>query len=309
MSSPRPQGNKSYRTIGLIAFAFFIVLLIVTIVLPIKYNATSLPVTVVSGVISILGLFLSFLQAFPNVRDALIQTFSITHFPTITRNQWLFGLLIVVLVGLNIFQTTIIINATRQKPPPPITPTPNSFPKTPVPPNFLYQENWSQGKDGWIGDSQWTVNSNGILTSDGNASESSYYMLAPYQPPTANYAVEVQIQFLQFMNFPGPATFGIFVRSGTNEDEMGYQAYILDGFAKIRIAHDPTSKVLKQTTYPLDFEWHTYRIEIKNSIISFLIDNNLLAQATDTTFTLPGRVGLFDNNCRLNVRSFTVLPL
>src|SRR2546421_7456585 len=45
----------------------------------------------------------------------------------------------------------------------------------------LYHADWSKGLVGWMGGSQWSVNSNGILVSNGN-DQNIKFLLAPYQP-------------------------------------------------------------------------------------------------------------------------------
>lgn len=201
----------------------------------------------------------------------------------------------------NTSTATVAISAT-------FTPSPTTIPTaTSSTPQPLYQENWSQGMDGWIGNAQWSI-SNGMLLSNGNAQDNNF-IVSPYKPTTADYAVEAQIQFLGAAPPSSTPLFGIFVRSGSNEDIVGYDGYIFGNLAKIRRAAVSQGVILNQTSYSLDTSWHTYRVEIKNSIITFFIDNKQMIQAVDKVNTLPGLVGLFDNNSLINVRSFTVLPL
>lgn len=319
-----PPNFQRNRAISLVVLAIFTLLLISAIVVPTNFSASSLPVAAVSGVISILGMFFSFLQAFPSVRDSLIQFFSITHFPTPNRNQWLLGLLVFILIVLNVIQAGIIFGQ-RKSETSQLTPTarataitatsnintstiptstPTSFTTTA---NLLYQADWSQGLNSWHGGSQWSVN-NGMLMSNGET-QGKYYIVAPYQPTVSNYAIEAQIQFLQNTSFPDPKVFGLFVRSGPNEDERGYDGYVFGGDAKIRIAHDPNSLILGATPYTLDTGLHIYRLEVKDSTITLLIDGVEMVQATDSTFSAPGLLGVYDNSCQINVRSFEVFQL
>jgi len=147
-----------------------------------------------------------------------------------------------------------------------------------------------------------------MLVSNGNEQDNDF-IVSPYKPTTADYAVEAQIQFVGAAPPSTTLLFGIFVRSGSNGDVVGYDGYIYGNFAKIRRAADPHTVILQQTPYSLETSWHTYRVEAKNSTITFFIDNKQMLQVVDTAYTLPGLVGLFDNNSQINVRSFTVLPL
>jgi hypothetical protein len=185
----------------------------------------------------------------------------------------------------------------------------------PTPPPFLYQADFSHGENGWLSgshSSQWRYdNVNKVLGCDGTA-QNDFYLVAPYQPKTANYAVEAQIQFLRFT---APYTssnpndfFGIFVRS-SDPGNMGYDSYIINGEVKIRIAQGANPNPLPYGHYSLGMSWHTYRVEVKGNTITFLIDNHKMAQLADNTYTVPGLIGLIDNSTQLNVRSFTVFSL
>lgn len=182
--------------------------------------------------------------------------------------------------------------------------------------HILYLADFAQGGQGWLNNSlQWSYdNTNKVLASNGN-SQNINYLKSPYQPQTANYAVEAQIQFVKGTSTPENAYFGIFVRS-VIPGKQGYDGYLFSGDssdsgdAKIRIADDPnSSKILGNVSYPLDTSWHTYRVEVQGSTITFFIDNQNVVQATNNKFTSPGLIGLLDGTCQINVRSFTVFSL
>ena len=170
-----------------------------------------------------------------------------------------------------------------------ITSTPTDTAKTTVTStlHFLYQADWSKGMKGWVGESEWTVSEGGILASNGNV-KTNNAIVAPYQPKAANYAVEAEIKFLGAKTSSTSAFFGIFVRSGVNPDVLGYDGYIIDNIAKIRKAAPQTGIILNQTNYPLDTNWHTYRVEIKDSVATFFIDNKQVLEASDSAYTQPG---------------------
>jgi hypothetical protein len=59
----------------------------------------------------------------------------------------------------------------------------------------------------------------------------------------------------------------------------------------------------------LDNDWHTYRVEVVDNTITFLIDGKTVLKTTDNTFLEAGRVGMFDYGTQINVRSFRVIAL
>ena len=73
-------------------------------------------------------------------------------------------------------------------------------------PKLLYSANWSNGLNGWVPDASantsWGV-SGGTLTNDGS---SCCVIIAPFQPPTTNYALEAKIQMLSCSNLGGSVT-------------------------------------------------------------------------------------------------------
>src|SRR6266702_4613080 len=208
MLSPNPQGGNPRRGIGIVALILTFLLVIGTIVFAVRFSASSGIVTLLGLIVGILGAFFSFLQAFPSARDDLVRVW---HFPSPGRNQllWLMGTLIIILVSLNVIQAGFIFGQPRQvtntstpTATTPITPTatistvtttPSPSPTSSPIPTVLYRADWSQGVNGWSGGTQWSVN-NGILMSNGSSLGEEYYIAAPYQPTSPNYAVEAQLQ-------------------------------------------------------------------------------------------------------------------
>src|SRR5579859_5202081 len=109
--------NKSNRFIGVVALLFTIFLVAIIPIVGIKYGSSNLIFTIAGIVLGILSTFLSFLQAFPGVRKALIDL----RFPRIPARSALLTILIILLVGLNGIQASIIF---RRAGPGPVTPTP-----------------------------------------------------------------------------------------------------------------------------------------------------------------------------------------
>ncbi len=183
--------------------------------------------------------------------------------------------------------------------------------------SLLYQADWSKGMDGWRGGSEWSVK-NGMLVNNGNNQiiddANKISILAPFQPQTANYAVEAQIQFLGQVSSSSRGTvFGIFVHGGSHLDEIGYDCYFdnRDNSARIKLASDTEPRRQQVIPHPLGTTLHTYRVVAKNNVISFFMDNMSmpLVEVTDNTFMLPGMVGLMDINSQIKVSSFTVSSL
>lgn len=229
----------------------------------------------------------------------------------------LLPLLVILLTAsgvFNVIQQTQIATLTNQvailnqrlshtptvpSPTPTATPTP-----TPTP---LYQANWSSSLNGWKGGSEWSVN-NGMLVNNGTntdlSGQSNFSIVAPFHPQTANYAVEVQIQFLGQFSSSKDYLFGIMLRVGA---AMGYLCYIYDGnLARIKIASGGIIQYAFQL--PIDMSWHMYRAVVNNNLITFFRDNALIGEVLDSTYTAPGVVGLVGINSQINVRSFAVFP-
>lgn len=55
--------------------------------------------------------------------------------------------------------------------------------------------------------------------------------------------------------------------------------------------------------------WHVYRVEVKGNTVQFYIDENAMASAQDNKYLVAGDVGLWCNQYKIEVRSFTVIAL
>jgi hypothetical protein len=55
--------------------------------------------------------------------------------------------------------------------------------------------------------------------------------------------------------------------------------------------------------------WHTYRVEAKGNVSTFLVDDTPLATVTDNKHLEPGQVGLWCDGYQIEVRSFEVMPI
>ncbi len=192
--------------------------------------------------------------------------------------------------------------------PPPPTPTP-----VPEPGTVLYEEaNWSGGLGGWLGSDDWKAVS-GLLVNDGSQGNPfNWWITAPYQPTTANYAIEVEVQLLN----PGcGATYKMFglVARATN------RGGVLAGFEcggrgpEMVVQTDRSHFYFFQPTHTRQFnpkqEWHTYRLEVYGNTIRLLVGDVVVLELADNRHLSPGKVGLFSVGAQISVRSFKVVAL
>jgi len=178
--------------------------------------------------------------------------------------------------------------------------TPTQPPVTnPLP--ILYKADWSNGLNGWNGASDWSV-ANGMLVDNGSGPH--FWRLsitAPFNPKTPNYAIESQIQVV---SVGGCSSFGLVARAvdGSGE-QMGVN------FCECNCAGLWDRDDVPHYDFNPGTNWHTYRLEIINTSIKFLIDGVTVVSADDNRFITPGSVGLWCDTMAINVRSFIVYAL
>lgn len=161
----------------------------------------------------------------------------------------------------------------------------------------LYQADWSKDAGGWIGPAEWK-NVPGLLVSDGS-NNGGDTVVAPFQPPTRDYAIEATIRAIN----PGGCYFGVVGRS-TSEGHytVGYNG----GRASIGSTH---SYVIAGTGFDPGKAAHVYRAEFRGNRITLIIDGNAVTQTTDNDFLAPGQVGLASASCQIEVSTYRVLAL
>lgn len=235
------------------------------------------------------------------------------------------GVVVVLLVGMLLSRTTTIAvngqtNLFGQSQPtfaptqiptpfPTYTPLPTDTPlptATPTRPGtVLYQADWSQGLDGWVGGSQWKV-LNGQLVNDGSDGECIQpTIVPPFQPSTPDYAVVMQAQT--------PRTGGCFSLdarvSSENNSVIGYAAFVdlQTGEHDIR---SQSGSILNETCCPgLSTNWHNFRLEVRGADVKFYIDGGLTVSYQDARWTdIAGQVGL-SGSMLLYVKSYSVIAL
>jgi hypothetical protein len=150
-----------------------------------------------------------------------------------------------------------------------------------------------------------------MLVSDGSSARP---VLAPFQPNTANYAVEAEVRI---DNTNGCGSFNFFALDVRVTDSAFYGAgddwncgpvAIIDTFDASDV-HNYT--VLTQVDSPPDpgHGWHTYRLTAKDNQLTFSFDGSMVARATDNHILDAGRVGLQAAGPQISVRSFKVIAL
>jgi hypothetical protein len=190
------------------------------------------------------------------------------------------------------------------------TPTPTPSPMyVSQPGTVLYQENGSDGWQGWALSSDWRiVNNNKLLSDDGSAgsNQAGPSAIPPFTIPAGvqNFAIEASITLPQALS---NAHFS-FTACGSTASSgwQGYEGLETGGTALIFADHN----LLAQTNFDPGTEPHLYRLEIKGNIVTLFIDHALVVQATDNTFLPYGsQVGVVSSLAIVHVSSFKVIQL
>lgn len=154
--------------------------------------------------------------------------------------------------------------------------------------------NWS----GWNIQPPWKL-LNGTLLTD-NSSNSTLIPPANCQPTTRNYAVQETLQVVQ-----GSGQFGFVVRGGS---VPGYTVGIDLGYPRAYI--DSTQNLgIQYNNMPDASQSHTYRAEVKDNTVTFLIDGTQVMQITDNTYLDPGKIAIFCAGTQLEITDFQVFVL
>ena len=212
-----------------------------------------------------------------------------------------------------------------------VTITPDPCSSKPVPGTVLYQSNWSQDTNGWIGPGDWAT-TNGMLVNDGNGNPPIF---APYHPGDnciTNYAVEAKITAIKY-NSDRQASFGLVVRGTDNgggytfsicaEVKYAFGATVgscannndgsdeYDALLLVGQQFPDGGAVLGKVGFKPHFNiQHTYRVEVWGDQISAFIDGNrVIGPVTDNTTLVGGQVGLWSTDCQINVSSVEVAAL
>jgi Protein kinase domain len=197
--------------------------------------------------------------------------------------------------------------ATPQPTVTPAAPTDTPVPTTPPPSSqWPYVADWSTGLNGWSMSNGFDVRY-GQLVNDGSGDTVIPGAQAPVLPPTANYAVEAEIRLVS-----GCGTFGVVARW-----DGGAGGYALG-------VKDCTDLMLTPAGAG-DWWWgwkspmasapwnpsgtHTYRVEVRDAVITAFVDGKPQFTKTDLRFPDAGRTGLWCRGPQIIVTKFKVEPL
>lgn len=212
--------------------------------------------------------------------------------------------------------TTLTNSIPTATPSPTPTPSPSPTPSpTPCPkPCVVYQVNWSNGANGWSGSADWKF-FNGMLINDGTDNlcqgfsiEYAPTLYPPFQPQTANYAIEVEVQIVRqtHNNCSDNGFFGVGGRlSSSNGGWTGYQMVVGQGSENIT---DYNTRLTSGSLDPGN-SWHTYRFELTGTNLKLKIDGALVIEASDAKYLDPGQLGIWSSALYLNIRSYKVIAL
>lgn len=150
------------------------------------------------------------------------------------------------------------------------------------------------------------------MTHDGTHSSTILgpQIVAPFQVPIQDYAVEVTAQVISSTQ----RCFGITIWGNlTANSWQGYQGSAnLNGgceFSNGLAILDDVAPSLGYTPFNIDYAYHIYRLEVRGDTIRFSVDGGSLVQAVDNRVPLGGQVGLWSVYVQLNVSNFKVISL
>lgn len=206
-------------------------------------------------------------------------------------------------------------------PKPTLSPTPRPTEKptaTPVPPSptpdispgkILYEANWSNGPDGWVGGPDWFFD-RGIFRNNGRG-RVEYPMKAPYSIPTNNYAVEATIEHIAKGPLPPYYASGVVARADSSGDPHGYFGGYWQRENQALIGKWGGSYAIEKLAVKSYIPGGdtNYRIEVVGNEIKLLINNRLALQTRDNTYPSGKEAGFWAMNDQVNVKSFKITAL
>ncbi len=224
------------------------------------------------------------------------------------------GIVVSILI-LGVFSTFALLTAregsssvspTSSSSVPTTPPTPTSI----APGTILYQADWSQGLDGWVGSQDWKTQ-DGMLVSDGTnqpTSAAGPTILAPYQvTASGNFAIEIRVAFKTDQNFSSDPL--LFHGSSTADGWQGYKLTVcVCPVGNIRLTSDDYNDVLGRALFDPGTAWHTYRVEVRGSTMTVIVDGTTLLTVHDSRYLSGGQVGI-KSSTQITVSSFTITSL
>ena len=202
------------------------------------------------------------------------------------------------------------VSIQKQRPsgvPPSATPASPSVAPSVALTSELYSANWSTGLNGWTGGSEWKPVS-GLLVSDGTGNGDDT-ILAPLLPRLPNYAIEAQIRLVRKPVALATCYFGVV---GHVKNNGGYYVGPRNGGGSyVLVIAQQSSGFPQLSSQPDDpgTDPHTYRVEFRGNQIIVMIDGYSVLQTSDNQYLDPGKVGLYNYGCPIEVSGFTVKSL
>ena len=183
---------------------------------------------------------------------------------------------------------------------------------------LLYKADWSHGNGGWQNTSGWEIEHGQLVT----RSDKEATVTIPYTPTTQNYAIELRAQIVRLLHRDG-GYMSISTQSTATKD--GYQAGLSDlkgteprpngSHPQAHAFLEPQSSTLQGTGRPIDYEphfdWHTYRVEVKENEVSLFIDGTAVstADSTRTDMLANGPIVLGSAMIELHISNLSIIAL
>ncbi len=183
---------------------------------------------------------------------------------------------------------------------------------------LLYKADWSHGSAGWQTAQGWKIEQGQLVTE----SDAPVTIPIPYTHITPNYAVELQARIVRLLHRDG-GYMSIATQPTATKD--GYQAGLSDlkgteprpngSHPQAQAFLNPGSSTLEGTGRPIDYEphfdWHTYRVEVKDNEVTLYIDGTAVsyADSSRTDMLSNGPIILGSAMIELHISSLSVTAL
>lgn len=201
--------------------------------------------------------------------------------------------------------------------PPTATPEPTAAPDEPTPQpaagTQVYAADWSAGAGDWQLPEGWLIENGALVAVGGEAATAA---VAPFMPPNANYAVEVE---LAIQAAPGgcEAVVGMVGRAILDiGGETPVPTGVLTGLCPeqwllgVQAAGSEEPQVLAQGEFAPADAAHLYRMELAGNRVRLFIDGAFAGEATFDGLTEPGVAGLYlDSGYGVTVSAFRIFEI
>lgn len=183
---------------------------------------------------------------------------------------------------------------------------------------LLYKADWSHGGKVWQSTPGWRIEHGQLVTE----SNEGVTISIPYTSTTPNYALEIRTQIVRLLHRDG-GYFSIFAKPTVTKD--GYQVGVSDlkgteprpngSHPQAQAYIDPASSMERGSSLPIDYEphfdWHTYRVEVKDNEVSLYIDDVAVgtADSTRTDMLSNGPINLGSAMIVLHISSLSITAL